>query len=119
MKKHNYKKLLIWQEARVLVKEIYLISKSFPEDERFGLTSQIRRAIVSVSLNIVEGSGRVSDKDFANFLNMAYTSLLEVEGILILIVDLEYYKEFELDSLNNKIEELLKMIYTFRENLLK
>ena len=116
-KQHNYKKLLIWQNARILVKEIYLISKSFPEDERFGLTSQIRRAMVSVMLNIVEGSGRKSSKDFANFINMAYTSLLEVESILIISVDLEYLEETEINSLNIKVEELLKMIYSFWDKL--
>lgn len=119
VKKHNYKKLLIWQKSRELVKEIYSISKKFPEDERFGLTSQIRRACVSVILNIVEGSGRVSNKDFANFLNMSYTSLLEVESILMISVDLEYFKESDLESLNDKVEDLLKMINKFRENILK
>lgn len=102
MRKHNYKKLLIWQEARVLVKEVYLLSKQYPKDELFRLTSQIRKAIVSVALNIVEGSGRSTEKDFANFLNMSYTSLLEVEGILILSVDLQYFKESELIVINQK-----------------
>lgn len=93
MKKHNYKKLTIWLRAKELVKVVYLISEKFPDSERFGITSQIRRAIVSVVLNIVEGSGRNSSKDFAHFLNMAYTSLLEVECLMILSVDLNFLNE--------------------------
>lgn len=119
MKKHNYKKLTIWLRAKELVKVVYSISDKFPENERFGLTSQIRRAVVSVVLNIVEGSGRNSLKDFAHFLNMAYTSLLEVECLIILSEDLNFLKMTETTEVKKEVEELLKMIYTFREKLIK
>jgi four helix bundle protein len=117
MKKHNYKKLTIWLRAKELVKVVYLISEKFPDSERFGITSQMRRAIVSVVLNIVEGSGRNSSKDFAHFLNMAYTSLLEVECLMTLSIDLNFLKEVDTTEVQNEIEELLKMIYAFRDNL--
>ena len=117
MKKHNYKKLTIWLRAKELVKVVYLISEKFPDSERFVITSQMRRAIVSVVLNIVEGSGRNSSKDFAHFLNMAYTSLLEVECLMTLSIDLNFLKEVDTTEVQNEIEELLKMIYAFRDNL--
>ena len=117
MKKHNYKKLTIWLRAKELVKVVYLISEKFPDSERFGITSQIRRAIVSVVLNTVEGSGRNSSKDFSHFLNMAYTSLLEVECLMILSVDLNFVNEGDIVKEQKEIEELLKMIYAFRDNL--
>ena len=117
MKKHNYKKLTIWLRAKELVKVVYLISEKFPDSERFVITSQMRRAIVSVVLNIVEGSGRNSSKDFAHFLNMAYTSLLEVECLMTLSIDLNFLKEVDTTEVKNEIEELLKMIYAFRDNL--
>ncbi|MCB0510690.1 MAG: four helix bundle protein [Bacteroidetes bacterium] len=119
MRKHNYKELKIWIKSRELVKSIYVLSAKFPEEEKFGVTSQIRRAVVSVNLNIVEGSGRKGVKDFSNFLNVAYSSLLEVEGLLILTIDLEFVQESEVDELFGKVTELLKMIYSFREGLEK
>lgn len=117
MKKHNYKKLTIWLRAKDLVKVIYTISEKFPDHERLGMTSQLRRAMVSVVLNIVEGSGRNSSKDFAHFLNMAYTSLLEVECLVLLSVDLKFLIETETTVVQKEIEELLRMIYSFRANL--
>jgi four helix bundle protein len=68
---HNYKELLVWQKARILTKEIYLITSKFPPDERFGLISQMRRAAVSIPSNIAEGAGRKTSLDFANFITIA------------------------------------------------
>jgi four helix bundle protein len=68
----------VWQQARLLNKKIYGLSKAFPSNEPYSLTSQIRRASISVSSNIAEGSGRNSDADFAHFLEIAYGSLMEV-----------------------------------------
>ena len=87
---NNFKKLIIWQKARELVKDVYLITRKFPKEELFGLTSQIRRATVSIALNIVEGSGRGTNKDFAHFLDVAFGSALEVEAQIILSLDLEF-----------------------------
>jgi four helix bundle protein len=107
---NNFKKLIIWQKAREFVKDIYLITKKFPKEELFGLTSQIRRATVSIVLNIVEGSGRGTDKDFAHFLDIAFGSALEVEAQIILSSDLGFITNEEYDILNLKIQEIQKMI---------
>jgi four helix bundle protein len=83
----RFEKLTVWQSARRLSGEVYAVTKSFPRDELFGLTSQLRRAVVSVSANIAEGSGRNSDADFAHFLEMAYGSAMEVASLLYLAAD--------------------------------
>jgi len=107
---NNFKKLIVWQKARVFVKEIYQISSKFPKEELFGLTAQIRRATISIVLNIAEGSGRNSYKDFAHFLDVAFGSALEVEAPIILSLDLEFITIEEHDILNLKIQEIQKMI---------
>jgi len=107
---NNFKKLIVWQKTREFVKDIYLITRKFPKEEVFGLTSQIRRATVSIALNIVEGSGRGTDKGFAHFLDIAFGSALEVEAQIILSSDLELITNEEYDILNLKIQEIQKMI---------
>ncbi len=86
-------KLIVWQKAHELVLHIYRITKHFPTDEQFGLTSQIRRAAVSVPSNIVEGKARGSNKDYCRFLLMARGSLEEVKYQTLLARDLEYIKD--------------------------
>ncbi|GAB5559495.1 MAG: four helix bundle protein [Synoicihabitans sp.] len=83
----RFQKLSVWQNARALSGEIYAVTKTFPRDEQFGLTSQLRRAAVSISTNIAEGSGRNSDPDFAHFLEIAYGSTMEVASLLFLATD--------------------------------
>lgn len=87
---HKYKDLIVWQKSRVLVKDIYNLILDFPENERFGLISQIKRAVISNSSNIAEGAGRNSDKDFARFLDIANGSALELESQLYLSADLGF-----------------------------
>ena len=70
----SYRDLIVWQKARVLVKEIYLATQSFPPEERYGLTSQIRRAAVSIPCNIAEGQGRLFDREFSLFISHALCS---------------------------------------------
>ena len=110
MKKHNFKNLQVWQKARVLNKEIYQITRSFPEDERFGLISQLRRASISVMANLAEGSGRKTEKDFGHFITMSYGSALEIESLLITSLDLGYLKEDEYNNLGEKINEVQRML---------
>jgi four helix bundle protein len=73
----RFEKLEVWQEAIDYAKAVYAYTKDFPADERFGLTSQMRRSAVSISANIAEGSSRFADKDFARFVEIAYGSLME------------------------------------------
>jgi len=112
-----YKELKIWQKSIDLVEEIYKLSEIFPKTEEYNLKSQIKRAIVSVSLNIAEGKGRNSSKDFAHFLNIASASLTEVEVIIEIAKRLKYIKEC--DNININILELNKMINSLRNKLLK
>ena len=76
---HNFKELKVWQNARVLVKEIYLSTGNFPTEEKYGITSQIRRSAISIPSNIAEGCGRRTDKDFSHFLNIALGSAYELQ----------------------------------------
>ena len=75
---YSFEKLRVWQNAKDLVVEVYKITRNFPDEGKFGLTSQVRRAALSVTANIAEGSGRTSSKDQAHFYQMAYSSLLEL-----------------------------------------
>lgn len=110
----SFRDLIIWQKGLDIAKEIYEISKSFPKEEIFGLTSQIRRSAVSISSNIAEGRGRSSKKDFINFLYIAQGSLFEVETQLILVK--EIYK-IDLKDLPKMIEDEQKMISSIIKKL--
>lgn len=114
---HKYKQLLVWQKARELTKDVYQISKSFPKDETFNLTSQIRRASTSVMLNISEGAGRFSDADFARFLTMASGSTHEVECAAIVAFDQEYIAESTLQLIEDKVSEVSKMLFKLHQSL--
>ncbi len=117
---YGFEKLEVWQRARELVKEIYLISNQFPSDERYGLTSQLRRAAISVSSNIAEGSTRWSKKDKARFYEIAFGSLMEVLNQLILAQDLEYLDTDILESLRPKIDSVGRMLNSlYRSTKLK
>lgn len=115
----DYKELDVWVQARELVKKIYLLSKDFPDDERYGLTSQIRRCAVSVSSNIAEGCGRQTAKDTINFLHIARGSLFELETQTILASDLEYLRHNESEILNEieRVKKLLNRFINYRRKL--
>ena len=104
----RFEKLEVWQEARKINQVIYRLTRKFPREELFAMTSQIRRASISVSSNIAEGSGRNSDKDFAHFLEQAYGSLMEVASSFYLAFDEGYVKEGDLDPLFDELERLAK-----------
>ncbi|MDR2938035.1 MAG: four helix bundle protein [Prevotellaceae bacterium] len=117
--KHNFKELIVWQKARAVVKQIYLLTKNFPADERFGLTQQIRRAAVSVPSNIAEGAGRGTNVDFSHFLDIAYGSACEVETQLYVALDLEFISQQEFDVVNNMLQDVQKLICNFQKSLQK
>ncbi len=114
---HNFKELTTWQKSRKFVKDIYILTKQFPKDELFVLTSQMRRAAISIPSNIAEGAGRDSDKDFSRFLDIANGSAFELESQIYIACDLEYYSEDQMNIYLEKIQELQKMIYHFRKHL--
>lgn len=94
---HNFRELKVWQNARQLVKDIYIASFNFPAEEKFGLTSQIRKSAVSIPSNIAEGSGRNTDKDFSNFINISLGSAFELETQIILAYDLEFIEKIQFE----------------------
>ncbi len=114
MRQFSFEKLEVWQLSRTLAVVIYKISNNFPKEEKYGLSSQIRRAIISVSSNIAEGSSRQSGIEQARYTEIAYGSLLEVLNQLILASDLEYISVKEVESLRPKIEELVNKLYKLR-----
>lgn len=106
----SYKDLLVWQKAITLVKEIYLLTKKLPEEEKFGLTSQMRRCSVSLPSNIAEGWGRNSTKSYVQFLRIARGSLMELETQLIICKELTYVSNENYNAINNLIVEESKML---------
>jgi len=117
--KHEFRDLKIWQKARTLNKEIYKVSKTFPKEELYGLTSQIRRASISVPSNISEGSGYDSDAQFLRYLYIALGSLCEVETQLYLSSDIDYISTKQLELTLVKTDELKRMIIGYMKSLKK
>jgi four helix bundle protein len=111
--KKNYIDLDVWKQARILSKEVYLVSSNFPSDEKFGLTSQIRRAAVSIPSNIAEGCGRNHPKDSIQFFYVARGSVYEVETQLYLAFDLGFIEEIDLKTLLLKLEITRKLLNGF------
>ena len=105
---HNFRQLKVWNNARELVKRVYEISLQFPDVERFGLTSQIRRAAISIPSNIAEGCGRNTDKDMAKFMGYALASAYEVETELILAYDLAFIDKRTVKEVVQEIQVLPK-----------
>jgi four helix bundle protein len=114
---HKFKELTSWQKSRTFVKDIYDITKSFPKEEMYGLTSQIRRAAVSIPNNIAEGAGRRTNPQFSNFLDIALGSAIEVENLLILSNDLLFISDSNLKTNETKCIEIQKMIYGLMSKL--
>jgi len=108
---HNFKELKVWQKSIELAVDIYKLTESFPSEEKFGMTSQIRRSAVSVSSNIAEGSGRKTNKDFSNFLSHSLGSLFELETQLIISHRIDYLNKDDFDKINKDINEIQKMTF--------
>jgi len=113
----DFKRLNVFQKIRQFNFTIYSETKNFPESERFGITSQIRRASIFIATNLAEGCGRNSNKDFARFLEIAYASANEVECLIILSSDLKMISEQKSIELSGSLEEIKKMLYAFIQKL--
>ena len=105
----KYKELKIWDIGIKILKEVYILSNQFPESEKFGLTSQLKRASVSLVSNIAEGAGRNSNLQFVQFLSISKGSAYEIEAQLIIAKELGFISNEELDSILLKIEDFCKM----------
>jgi|GEM_PF-379469 len=101
----DYTKIVAWQRAHEVTLEVYRLSQSFPAEERFGLTSQVRRAAYGAAANIVEGSARSSKREYLHFLNIAEASLRETEYFVLLARDLGYLAEADYGSVSQRADE--------------
>jgi len=116
---HNFKELKVWQEAMGLAKDIYSTTKSFPGEEKYGLTSQINRCSISIPSNIAEGAGRGTDKDFNQFLNIALGSAFELETQLLLSNDFNYITKEQTQLLTEKVCKVQRMINGLKKSVLQ
>lgn len=119
MRTYYFEKLDVWQKGRFLIKSIYQITQKFPHEEKFGMTSQIRCAVVSINSNIAEGVSHQTGKEQARFTEIAYASLMEVLNLLLLAYDLAYISEEELANLRLLIEEISNKLNSLRETQLR
>ena len=113
---YSFEKLEVWQMSRELVKKVYIITSLFPADEKFGLTSQMRRAAISVSSSIADGSSRWGKNDKARFYEIAYGSLIEILTQLILAGDLGYIDLDEIEKNRPKIDSIGRMLDALRKS---
>lgn len=106
----NYKNFQVWQKSHQLTLDVYKVVRNFPKEEMFGLTSQMKRASSSIPMNIAEGCGRNSDRDFARFLIISFGSANELEYQIILSIDLNFISFEQGQILLIQIEEIKKML---------
>ena len=114
---HNFKKLTIWQESIEVVIETYKTTKTFPSEEKFGLSSQLNRCSVSIPSNIAEETSKSSDKHFKNYLETALGSSFEWETQIIIAFKIGYITEDKFKELENRINKIQNMIYNFMPKL--
>ena len=113
----DFRKLTVWEKAPAATIAIYRTTREYPRDELYGLTSQTRRAAVSVAANIAEGCGRATDADFARFLDMAFGSASELEYHLLLASDLHFLPPKEHAQLAANVREVKQMLTSFLKRL--
>jgi four helix bundle protein len=113
----DFRELKVWETSHRLVIEIYRATIDLPKEETYGLTSQMRRAAVSISANIAEGCGRDSEADFARFLRMAAGSASELEYHLLLSHDLQFLKDEIYHALSHQVAEVRHMLFSFIQKL--
>ncbi len=114
----SFEKLTVWIDSKELIKNIYLVTKKFPEEEKFGLTSQLRRASVSVASNIAEGTSRASTKDKAHFTTISYSSLMEVLNQVIISNELGFMSDEDYKIIRSSIEKISNKLNALRKSQL-
>lgn len=114
-----FEKLDVWNNARILVKEIYNITSTFPEIEKFGITNQIRRASTSITANIAEGMTRQTEKEKSRFINISFSSCIEVINFLIISKDLDFISNENYEQLRNKAENISNQLNALNKTLNK
>mgnify|MGYP006388368075 CR=1 FL=1 len=116
---YGFEKLNIWKDSILFAKDIYKITETFPNTEKFGLVSQMRRAVVSIPSNIAEGSAKQSLKDQARFTEMAFGSLMEILNQIILSFKLKFIKENDYIDIRDYIENLSRQLNALKKSQLK
>ena len=111
--------LVVWEKGILLCKEVYSLTHSFPESERFGLTSQMRRAAVSIPSNIAEGRARKTTKDYVHFLHIAYGSKAELETQLVIAKELSFGNAVQYKTVEQLVAEVGKMLNVMINNISK
>ena len=114
---HSYTDLIVWQKAKTLATAVYRITESFPHKEMYGLTSQARRAAVSVASNIAEGQGRLTKDEFQQLLGYSRGSLLELETQLAIAVDLNYLEKREFEKVEAQTREVKRLLNGLIESI--
>jgi four helix bundle protein len=115
----TYRELLVWQKAKALALDVYRSAEQFPRAETYGLTSQLRRAAVSVPSNIAEGQGRLTRGEFLNFLGQARGSLLELDTQLVIARDLSYLNATQYDIVDRELYQVLGLLNRLIDSLRK
>ena len=110
MFEYSFERLEVWKESVKLVNLIYEVTKGFPVSEKYGLTNQLRRASVSISSNLAEGTSRISDKDKAHFTTLSYSSAMEVLNQMIIAKELKYINEEVLLKVKEAISKITNML---------
>ena len=115
----SYRRVLVYQKALQWLLDVYRLCRTFPDYEKFALTSQIRRAAVSVTSNIAEGMSRSSDREIVHFLEISYGSLMEVQSQLEVAQLLNYLSKDSLDDVDPKTEEIAKMLSGLKKSKMR
>lgn len=110
MKVHNFRELKVWQKGMELSKSIYLVTSTFPTEEKYGLKSQIQRSAISIPSNIAEGCGRTGNNELKHFLSLSLGSAFELETQVILANEFGYTDKNNFELIINQIQEIQKMI---------
>jgi four helix bundle protein len=109
-RERSYQDLVAWQKARVLVRDVYRLTRAWPKEELFLLTAQVRRAAISIPSNIAEGQGRIGKREFAHHLSIAHGSFCELENQLVIAQDLEFLSEKEGDQVLDQVAEVGRLL---------
>jgi four helix bundle protein len=118
MPTHSYKGLIVWQKAVDFTVEIYRLTECFPQDERFGIVAQMRRASVSIASNLAEGSKRTSRKEYRNFVLMSFGSGAEIETQLIIAERLKLAEKAEISDANSHLQDIMRLLNALQKSLL-
>jgi four helix bundle protein len=115
----GFERLDVWQRSMQFARLIYLHTRKFPADERFGLTNQLRRASVSIAANVAEGSGRNSTREFSHFISIAYGSMMETVLHLRIAKELGFMSNQDFDDLYLQADEIARMLSGLRQSLIR